>query len=120
MRALRPQSLTFTFLLGALVTLASFATDMALPVLAPMAASLGVAPATAALTMSVFMAGFALAPLVLGPISDRFGRRPLLLLGCATFAFFGALGAFAHTLSALLLWRTLMGVGAGTVQVLVT
>jgi DHA1 family bicyclomycin/chloramphenicol resistance-like MFS transporter len=120
MRALRPQSLTFTFLLGALVTLASFATDMALPVLAPMAASLDVAPATAALTMSVFMAGFALAPLALGPLSDRFGRRPLLLFGCATFAFFGALGAFAQTLSALLLWRTLMGVGAGTVQVLVT
>jgi DHA1 family bicyclomycin/chloramphenicol resistance-like MFS transporter len=119
MKALRPHSVTFTLLMGALVTLASFATDMGLPVLSSTAASLGVAPATAALTMSVFMAGFAFGPLVMGPVSDRHGRRPLLLLGCATFAAFGALGAFAQTLPALLLWRFAMGAGAGTVQVLV-
>lgn len=108
-----------TLLLGALVTLASFATDMGLPVLAATAASLNVEPATAALTMSVFMAGFALGPLIMAPISDRLGRRRFLLGGCATFAVFGVLGAFASSLSALLLWRFIMGAGAGTVQVLV-
>lgn len=108
-----------TLLLGALVTLASFATDMGLPVLDQTAQSLGVTAATAALTMSVFMAGFALGPLVMAPISDRYGRRRLLLTGCGAFAFFGALGAFASSLSALLLWRFIMGAGAGTVQVLV-
>ena len=50
---LSPHGPAFTVLLGALVTLASFATDMGLPVLAETAGSLGVAPATAALTMSV-------------------------------------------------------------------
>ena len=119
MRTLDPKSAKFTLLLGALVTLASFATDMGLPVLAATALSLGVAPATAALTMSVFMAGFALGPLVMAPISDRFGRRRFLLAGCAAFALFGALGAFAGSLAALLLWRLIMGAGAGTVQVLV-
>lgn len=108
-----------TVLLGALVTLASFATDMGLPVLAATAASLHVAPATAALTMSLFMAGFAVGPLVMAPISDRFGRRQFLLIGCAAFALFGALGAFASSLGALLVWRFIMGAGAGTVQVLV-
>ncbi|MEP6733799.1 MAG: multidrug effflux MFS transporter [bacterium] len=119
MPRLRPQSLAFTLLLGALVTLASFATDMALPVLAQIAESLRVTPARAALTMSVFMAGFAVGPLIMGPISDRHGRRPLLLLGCVTFAVFGALGAYAQSLPALLIWRFVMGVGAGTAQVLV-
>ena len=116
---LRPHSVQFTLLLAALVTMASFATDMGLPVLAATAASLSVAPATAALTMSVFMVGFAFGPLVIAPVSDRFGRRPILLIACATFAAFGALGAFAHSLGALLGWRLLMGAGAGTAQVLV-
>ena len=119
MPTLNPKSAKFTLMLGALVTLASFATDMGLPVLAATAASLGVAPATAAFTMSVFMAGFAIGPLVMAPISDRFGRRRFLLTGCGAFALFGALGAFASSLPALLLWRFIMGAGAGTVQVLV-
>lgn len=108
-----------TLLLGSLVTLASFATDMGLPVLAATAASLHVQPATAALTMSVFMAGFAVGPLIMAPISDRHGRRRFLLLGCGAFALFGTLGAFATSLGALLAWRFIMGAGAGTVQVLV-
>jgi len=84
-----------------------------------MAASLGVAPGRAALSLSVFMAGFALGPLVFGPISDHVGRRPVLLGGVAAFAVFGALGAFSRTLGAVLLWRLLMGIGAGSCQVLV-
>jgi DHA1 family bicyclomycin/chloramphenicol resistance-like MFS transporter len=56
---------------------------------------------------------------VFGPLSDHYGRRPVLLVGCAMFAFFGALGAFSQSLGALLLWRFLMGTGAGACQVLV-
>ena len=119
MRRIRPHTPSFTLLLGALATLASFATDMGLPVLTEMAASLGVAPGRAALSLSVFMAGFALGPLVFGPISDHVGRRPVLLGGVAAFAVFGALGAFSRTLGAVLLWRFLMGIGAGSCQVLV-
>src|SRR5512132_2548628 len=119
MQPLRPHSRSFTVLLGALTTLASFATDMGLPVLGEMAASLGVAPGRAALSLSVFMAGFALGPLVFGPVSDHVGRRPVLLTGVAAFAVFGALGAFSRTLGAVLLWRFLMGIGAGSCQVLV-
>ena len=119
MPRLRPHSPLFTVLLGALVTLASFATDMGLPVLDATAASLGVTAATAALTLSVFMVGFATGPLVFGPLSDRHGRRPVLLAAVATFALFGALGAFAQSLGSLLAWRFVMGAGAGTAQVLV-
>ena len=119
MRRLDIHSVPFTLLLGALVTLASFATDMGLPVLAQTAESLGVTAGRAALTMSVFMAGFACGPVAFGPLSDHFGRRPLLLVGCGLFASFGALGAFSTTLGALLAWRFLMGAGAGGCQVLV-
>jgi DHA1 family bicyclomycin/chloramphenicol resistance-like MFS transporter len=113
------RSFGFTLQLGALVTLASFATDMGLPVLDATAASLGVSASKAALTLSIFMAGFALGPLVFGPISDRVGRRPILLGGVAVFTICGALAAFSQSIEALLFWRLLMGVGAGSAQVLV-
>jgi DHA1 family bicyclomycin/chloramphenicol resistance-like MFS transporter len=113
------RSIGFTLQLGALVTLASFATDMGLPVLDATANSLGVTAARAALTLSIFMAGFALGPLLFGPISDRVGRRPVLLSGVAVFAVCGALAAFSRSIEALLFWRLLMGIGAGSAQVLV-
>jgi MFS transporter, DHA1 family, multidrug resistance protein len=118
-RPLRPGSVAFTLLLSALATLASFATDMGLPVLGETAASLGVTPGQAALTLSVFLAGFALGPLVVGPLSDHYGRRPSLLSGCAAFAVCGAFAASSTSLGWLLAWRTLMGIGAGACQVLV-
>ena len=113
------RSFGFTLQLGALVTLASFATDMGLPVLDATAASLGVTASRAALTLSIFMAGFALGPLMFGPISDRVGRRPIRLGGVAVFTICGALAAFSQSIQALLFWRLLMGVGAGSAQVLV-
>jgi len=119
MRSLRPESAAFTLLLGALVTLASFATDMALPVLDDTAASLGVTSARAAYTLSVFILGFALGPLLFGPLSDRVGRRRVLLAGCVAFAGFGAVAVLARSIDALLLCRLVMGAGAGTVQVIV-
>jgi DHA1 family bicyclomycin/chloramphenicol resistance-like MFS transporter len=119
MRRLRPHSIGFILLLGALVTLASFATDMGLPVLGATAASLGVPAAKASYTISIFIFGFAIGPLLLGPLSDRFGRRPFLLGGVTAFTVFGAAGAFARSLDVLLLCRLLMGIGAGTAQVLV-
>lgn len=119
MSRLSSHRFAFTLLLASLVTLASLATDMGLPVLAATAAALGVTSGTAALTLSVFMAGFALGPLVFGPLSDGLGRRPILLIGSAMFALFGGLAAFSRSLDALLVWRLLMGTGAGACQVTV-
>ena len=60
--------MAFTLLLGFLVALPSFGIDMSLPALTAIGAALHVAPAQAGLMMSLFMLGFAVAPLFYGPI----------------------------------------------------
>lgn len=116
---LAPGSLGLTFLLGALAALPPLSIDMNLPALPGMAASFGAAPERAAATLSVFLAGFAASQLAYGPASDRFGRKPVLLFGCALFVLASVACAFATSLGSLVAWRGVQGAGAGAGMVLV-
>jgi MFS transporter, DHA1 family, multidrug resistance protein len=108
-----PGSTGFTFLMGFLVALPSFGIDMSLPALTATGASLRVPPARADLMMSLFMLGFAIAPLLYGPASDRYGRKPVVVFACALFIVAGIGCATARSLPALLAWRVVQGAGAG-------
>ena len=87
--------------------------DMALPALRGIASGLRAAPGAVGLTLSIFMAGFAATPILYGPVSDRYGRRPVLLAGVAMFALGGLAAAAAPSIDALLLARFIEGGGAG-------
>ncbi len=108
-----PASTAFTLLLSLLVALPSFGIDMSLPALAATGAALGAAPAEVGLTMSAFMLGFAVAPLIYGPASDRYGRKPVVVFACALFVIAGVGCGLARSLPALLAWRVVQGAGAG-------
>jgi DHA1 family bicyclomycin/chloramphenicol resistance-like MFS transporter len=110
---IRPASTAFTLLLGFLVALPSFGVDMSLPAVTATGAALGVAPARAGLTMSLFMVGFAVAPLFYGPASDRYGRKPIVVFACMLFIIAGVGCALAPSLPSLLMWRVVQGAGAG-------
>jgi DHA1 family bicyclomycin/chloramphenicol resistance-like MFS transporter len=110
---LRPESLGYIVFLSALGGITPLSIDMGLPALAAMGKSLHVTAASAGLTLSFFLGGFAFGPVILGPLSDRFGRRPVLLSGMGIFALAGIGCALATSLQALLLWRLLEGIGAG-------
>jgi DHA1 family bicyclomycin/chloramphenicol resistance-like MFS transporter len=110
---IRPDSIVFIILLSALGGLTPLSIDMGLPALQAIGHSLQVSPASAALTLSLFLVGFAFGPVILGPLSDRFGRRPILLAGCSLFALAGIGCAVASSLPVLLFWRLLEGIGAG-------
>jgi DHA1 family bicyclomycin/chloramphenicol resistance-like MFS transporter len=103
----------FAVFLGALAALPPIATDMALPALTRIGAALGSTQAMAGMTLSLFMAGFALSPFFYGPQSDRHGRRPLLLVGLVLFAIGGVLATYAPNMAVLLIARLLQGLGAG-------
>jgi MFS transporter, DHA1 family, multidrug resistance protein len=109
--------LGLTLLIAALTALPAMSIDMSLPALPDLAADLGIGSAAAQLSISLFLAGFAAAQLLCGSLSDRFGRRPVLLAGLRLFAATGLLCAAAPTLPVLLAGRVFQGVGAcaGTV-----
>ena len=81
------------------------ATDLYLPALPAIAAELG----NPALTLTGLMLAFGFAQLILGPLSDRLGRRPVLLAGCAAYALTSFAGAWVTTLYGLVICRCFQG-----------
>ena len=92
--------------------------DISAPTLVLLPAALQTTPAVAGLTLSLFMAGFALGQLGAGSLSDRRGRRPSLLIGLLAFTTAGFACAAAPSGAALVLSRCVQGFGAGACSVL--
>jgi MFS transporter, DHA1 family, multidrug resistance protein len=111
---LNVQGSFFALFLGALAALPPISIDIALPALGPIAHALHVSPGTAQLTLSFFMAGFALSPIAYGQLSDRYGRRPMLLLSLLLFTLGGLTCATSDSLKLLLTARFVQGAGAGS------
>ncbi len=111
---IQPASFAFTLLLGLLTAVPYSGIDINMPALAATGATLGVSPSEVGLTMSAFMLSLAAAPLVYGPVSDRFGRKPVVAFGVALFVVASLACAVAQSLPALLLCRCVQGVGAAS------
>jgi DHA1 family bicyclomycin/chloramphenicol resistance-like MFS transporter len=72
-------------LLGTLTAFGALTIDLYLPTLPSIARDFSVAPATVQLTFSAFFIGMAIGQLFYGPLSDRIGRRPAILIGCVVY-----------------------------------
>jgi DHA1 family bicyclomycin/chloramphenicol resistance-like MFS transporter len=94
------------------------ATNIFLPSLATMAADLSVSSAAITSTISAFLAIFAVGQLIVGPLSDRFGRRIPVLVGLCLFVLGTSWCAFAGDLASLLVGRAIQASGACAATVL--
>ena len=106
------------FLLAGLAALGALATNIILPAFPRIGAELEISSPELGLLLSSFFVAFALGQLAVGPLSDRFGRKPLVLGGLAVFAAGSVVCALAGTLPLLLLGRVIQALGACAASVL--
>lgn len=105
-------------LLAGLAAIGSLATNIILPAFPRMAAELGLTGTQLGILLSSFFFTFALGQLVVGPLSDRFGRRNLVLGGLATFLVGSVIAAQADNLLWLVVGRVVQAMGACAASVL--
>jgi DHA1 family bicyclomycin/chloramphenicol resistance-like MFS transporter len=98
--------------LGAISILGPFGTDVYLPAFPQMAASLGTSAAGIQLTLTAFTVGMALGQLSMGSLSDRIGRKPLIVLGCLIMFAASGMAALAQNLGLLILCCAFIGIAA--------
>ncbi len=111
-------SFATTVSLAALVALGPLSTDMYLPALPSMADELATDSGSIQLTLSLFLAGFALAQIIYGPLSDRFGRKPVLIAGLLIFSLSSLACALSDNIVSLIIFRFLQALGGSAGPVL--
>jgi MFS transporter, DHA1 family, multidrug resistance protein len=110
--AARP-SAAFALALASISFIGPLAVHLFMPVIPAVKAALGLSDALAQLTFSIALFAMAFATLVYGSLSDRYGRRPVLLSGLVLFLIGSAVSAAAHSIAVLVLGRFIQAVGAG-------
>ena len=109
--SIRRPSLGEILLLGSLTAFGAVTIDLYLPTLPASARDYGTSAAAVQLTLSTFFVGMALGQLFFGPLSDRIGRRPTILIGCAVYVAASLFCALAPTIEALVAGRFFQALG---------
>ncbi|HKA73233.1 MAG TPA: multidrug effflux MFS transporter [Xanthobacteraceae bacterium] len=108
---LRPDTFALTALLALITALGPVSTDMYLPSLPDIGRLLAASAAEVQLTLSAYLVGFAGGQIVYGPFSDRYGRKPVLLVGLALFCGANLICAAAPSIEVLIAARALQALG---------
>jgi DHA1 family bicyclomycin/chloramphenicol resistance-like MFS transporter len=114
----RPRYLILLILLSMLTALTALSIDPTLPSMPNVAETFGIESATAQLSLITFMLGLALGQLVIGPLADRIGRRPVILLSLVVYISAAIGAALAPDIETLAGFRLVQGLAACAGQIL--
>ena len=114
----KPLALYSILVLALLSAVAPLATDMYLPGFPLIASDLGANAAQIQMTLTSFLVALAIGQLLIGPLSDRYGRRKPLIIGTSLAIVAGALCIVAPDIHALIALRALQGIGGAAGVVL--
>jgi DHA1 family bicyclomycin/chloramphenicol resistance-like MFS transporter len=111
----------FVVVIASIMALNPLAMDMMLPALPNIAAAFHITNANRPQAVLVtFLLGFGVGQFVMGPLSDRFGRRPVLIDGMALYCIASIIAITASSFETLLLARALQGLGTSATRVIAT
>lgn len=111
----------FVVIVAAIMALNPLALDLMLPALPDVGAAFRIDnPNRVQTVLSVFLTGFGLGQFAMGPLSDRYGRRPILLGGLIVYGIASVLALIAPSFETLLLARALQGLGTSATRVIAT
>src|SRR4030088_3085340 len=111
----------FVVVIASIMALNPLAMDMMLPALPNISSAFHIAVANRPqMVLSIFLVGFGVGQFVMGPLSDRFGRRPVLLGGMTVYFVASVLAISAPSFETLLLARALQGLGTSATRVIAT
>ena len=108
---LRPGTFALTALLAALSAVGPLTTDMYLPSLPDIARQLGASSAQVQLTISAYLIGFAAGQIIYGPVSDRHGRKPVLIGAIALYCAASLACALSTSIEMLIVARAFQALG---------
>src|SRR5579862_3347653 len=108
---LRPGTFALTLLLSLLTALGPLTMDMYLPSLPAIGEALHAPPVQVQLTISSYLFGFAVGQIIYGPISDRIGRRPVILMALAVFSVATVVCALSQSIDILIAVRFVQALG---------
>jgi DHA1 family bicyclomycin/chloramphenicol resistance-like MFS transporter len=106
--------LRYAIVLGLVSAIGPFAIDMYLPALPTIGADLGASDMAVQMSLVVVFLSFAIGPLLVGPLADIYGRKPVLYGGLIVFALASIGAAFAPNVEWLIFFRLLQGLGSST------
>ena len=111
----------FVIVIASIMALNPLAMDMMLPALPNIGSAFHIVQANRPQEiLSTFLIGFGVGQFVMGPMSDRFGRRPVLLGGMTVYFVASVLAISAPSFETLLLARALQGLGTSATRVIAT
>jgi MFS transporter, DHA1 family, multidrug resistance protein len=113
-RTVAPTPWSLLLLLMAMTAIGPLSLNILVPALPGLAVKLGTDTGTVQLTVSLFLVGLATSQLLLGPLSDRFGRRPVVLAGLALTTISSAAAIAASSVTGLIALRVVQALGAST------
>lgn len=114
-RALRPDTVALTALLAFLMAFGPLSIDLLVPLLPEIGRVFSLPASQVQLTLSLYLASYAVAQMVCGPLSDRFGRKIVILVGLLIYCVGSIIGGLAHALEGVLVGRIIQALGVAGV-----